>query len=77
MNYYDWTENKRRLMDEALVNVIVQAAEYEAKMNLKQTALELLKLGLIRDSLHQALNVNLIKLYVQLNEKVAAIKHYE
>lgn len=77
MNDYDWAEDKRRLLDEMFVKLIVQAAAYEMTSGRYLKAEELLRRGLLRDPLNQVLNVQLMKLYVEMNDRVAAVKLYD
>lgn len=77
MNDYDWAEDKRRLLDEMFVKLIVQAAAYEMTSGRYLKVEELLRRGLLRDPLNQVLNVQLMKLYVEMNDRVAAVKLYD
>jgi two-component SAPR family response regulator len=76
-NYFAWAESRRRQLDEIFVKRIVRAAAREAENGKKAEAAELLKLGLRKDPLDQDLNMALLELYAQMQDKVAAVKHYE
>mgnify|MGYP002623663364 CR=1 FL=1 len=76
-DYFEWAETRRNQLEEACMKLILQAAERELSLNREQSAAELLKLGLARDPLDQELNYALLKLYVRLKDRVAAVKHYE
>jgi two-component system LytT family response regulator len=77
LNYYEWAEDIRRLIDDRYSDMIVRLASYYEGQRLEFNAIQVLKKGLLKDPCHSILNKRLMELYISLNDRYAAIKHYE
>jgi two-component system, LytTR family, response regulator len=77
LNYYEWAENKRRLLEDAYLQFIVQMAIYYRTKGREQKAVDVLKRGLMKDSLDPGLNQALLTSYLQMKDRVAAMKHFD
>lgn len=76
-NYYEWAETRRQVLEDATLQLIHQLAGYYGNAGRENQAVMWLRRGLMKNDTHRDLNYALLKLFIGMNDRVAAQKHYD
>ncbi|MHB8158868.1 MAG: AfsR/SARP family transcriptional regulator, partial [Desulfocucumaceae bacterium] len=75
-NEFQWAERNRMLLKEKYIQLLLSMADYYKSVKKYNKTAELMKIGLVHEPLHTAINYRLIETLIVLNDRIAAVKYY-